>query len=153
MQLFAAYTFGQVLLTVLEFMLLILWLWLAITVLTDVFRSHDLNGWKKAFWVVLIVVAPLLGVLIYMIARGDEMKAHRVSDQRQEEIASIAGLADLKDRGILTDEEFQHVTSQRKLSRQAPPSPDDDIAELEGLRARGLLTEEEFKRAKENALA
>jgi hypothetical protein len=153
MQLLATYTFGQALLTVLEFMLLILWIWLAITVIMDLFRSHDLNGWKKAFWLVLIVLLPLLGVLIYVIARGDEMKAHGISDQRQQEIASIAELEDLKDRGILTDEEFQRVKRQRKLSQQAPPSPDDDIAELEGLRDRGLLTEEEFKRAKEKALA
>jgi Short C-terminal domain len=81
------------------------------------------------------------------------MKAHRVSDERQQEIASIAELEDLKDRGILTDQEFQRIYSQRKLSRQAPPSPDDDIAELEGLRDRGLLTDEEFQRAKEKALA
>ena len=128
--LLATYTFGQALLTVLEFMLLILWIWLAITVIMDLFRSHDLNGWKKAFWLVLIVLIPLLGVLIYVIARGDEMKAHGVSDQRQQEVASIAELEDLKDRGILTDEEFQRVKRQRKLSQQAPPSPDDDT-ELE----------------------
>jgi predicted membrane channel-forming protein YqfA (hemolysin III family) len=153
MQLVATYTFGQALLTVLEFMLLILWIWLAITVITDLFRSHDLNGWKKAFWLVLIVLLPLLGVLVYVIARGEKMRAHTVSDQRLQEIASIAELEDLKDRGILTDEEFQRVKSQRELSQHAPPSPDDDIAELEGLRDRGILTEEEFKRAKEKALA
>jgi hypothetical protein len=134
-------------------MLLILWIYLAITVITDVFRSHDLNGWKKAFWLVLIVLLPLLGVLIYVIARGDQMRAHVVSGQRLQEIASIAELEDLKDRGILTDEAFQRVKSQGKLSQQAPPSPDDDIAELEGLRDRGLITEEEFTRAKERALA
>jgi putative oligomerization/nucleic acid binding protein/phospholipase D-like protein len=153
MQLLGTYTFGQALLTVLEFMLLVLWIWLAITVIIDVFRSHDLNGWKKAFWIVLIVLVPLVGVLVYVIARGDEMKAHNISDQRQQEIASIAELEDLKDRGILTDEEYQRVKKQRKLSQQAPPSPDDDVAELEGLRDRGLLTEEEFQRAKEKALA
>ncbi len=153
MHLLATYTFGQALLTVLEFMLLILWIWLAMTVITDVFRSHDLNGWKKAFWLVLIVLLPLVGVLVYVIARGDEMKAHTISDQRQQEIASTAELEDLRDRGILTDEEFQRVKRQRKLSQQAPPSPDDDIAELEGLRGRGILTKEEFKRAKEKALA
>ena len=149
----ATYTFGQALLTVLEFMLLVLWIWLAITVIMDVFRSHDLNGWKKAFWLVLIVLLPLLGVLIYVIARGDQMKAHTVSDERMQEIASIAELEDLKDRGILTDEEFQRVKRQRKLSQQAPPSPDADVAELEALRDRGLLTEEEFERAKAKALA
>jgi Short C-terminal domain/Phospholipase_D-nuclease N-terminal len=153
MHLLATYTFGQALLTVLEFMLLVLWLWIAITVVMDVFRSHDLNGWKKAFWLVLIVLVPLLGVLIYVIARGDEMKAHGVSDQRTQEIAGIAELEDLKDRGILTGEEYQRIKSQRKLSPQAPPSPDNDVAELEALRDRGLLTEEEFQRAKEKALA
>lgn len=153
MQLFATYTFGQALLTVLEFMLLILWIWLAISVIMDVFRSHDLNGWKKAFWLVLIVLLPLLGVLIYVIARGDEMKAHQLSGQRQQEIAAIAELGDLRDRGILTDEEFQRAKRQRTVSLGPPPSPDDDIAELEGLKDRGLLTEEEFQRAKEKALA
>jgi hypothetical protein len=153
MHLLATYTFGQALLTVLEFMLLVLWLWIAITVVMDVFRSHDLNGWKKAFWLVLIVLVPLLGVLIYVIARGDEMKAHGVSDQRTQEIAGIAELEDLKDRGILTGEEYQRIKSQRKLSPQAPPSPDNDVAELEALRDGGLLTEEEFQRAKEKALA
>ena len=153
MQLIATYTFGQALLTVLEFMLLILWIWLAITVIMDVLRSHDLNGWKKAFWLVLIVLLPLLGVLIYVIARGDVMKAHQLSDQRQQEIAAIAELGDMKDRGILTDEEFQRVKRHRTLSLASPASPDDDIAELEGLKDRGLLTEEEFQRAKEKALA
>jgi phospholipase D-like protein/putative oligomerization/nucleic acid binding protein len=153
MPLIAAYTFGQVLLSVLEFMLLVLWIWLAITVIMDVFRSHDLNGWKKAFWLVLIVLLPLVGVLIYVIARGDELKAHKLSDERQQEIASIAELEDLRDRGILTDEELERAKRRRKLSLAAPPSPDDDIADLEALRDRGLLTEEEFEHAKGKALA
>jgi Phospholipase_D-nuclease N-terminal/Short C-terminal domain len=153
MQLFATYTFGQALLTVLELALLFLWIWLAVTVVIDVLRSHDLSGWAKAAWLVLIVLVPLLGVLIYVIARNDKMKAHQVSDERQQEIASLAELEDLKDRGLLTDEQFQRVKTQRRLSREAPPSPDDDIAELENLKARGLLTEEEFQRAKEKALA
>lgn len=153
MQLFATYTFGQTLLTVLELALLVLWIWLAVTVVIDVLRSHDLSGWAKAAWLVLIVLLPLLGVLVYIIARNDKMKAHQVSDARQQEIASIAELADLKDRGILTNEEFERVTAQRQLSREAPPSPDEDIAELENLKERGLLSEEEFQRAKAKAMA
>jgi Phospholipase_D-nuclease N-terminal/Short C-terminal domain len=153
MQLAATYTFGQALLTVLELALLFLWIWLAVTVIIDVFRSHDLSGWAKAGWLVLILLVPLLGVLIYVIARSDKMKAHQVSDQRQQEIAVGAELADLKDRGILTDAEFQRIKAQRQLSQDRPPSPDDDIAELEGLKDRGLLSEEEFRRAKEKALA
>jgi hypothetical protein len=153
MQLLATYTFGQALLTVLELGLLFLWLWIAVTVVIDIFRSHDLSGWAKAAWLVLIVLVPLFGVLIYVIARNDKLKAHQVSDQRQQEIASIAQVEDLKDRGILTDQEFQRINGQRKLTQEAPPSPDDDIAGLESLRDRGLLTDDEFQRAKERALA
>ena len=92
-------------------------------------------------------------MLIYVIARNDKMKAHQVSDERQQEIAFIAELEDLKNRGILTDEEFQRINRERKLSQKPPPSPDDDIAGLESLRDRGLLTDEEFQRAKGKALA
>ena len=153
MQLLATYTFGQALLTVLELALLFLWIWLAVTVVIDVFRSHDLSGWAKAGWLVLVLLVPLLGVLIYVIARNDKMKAHQVSDERQQEIAVMAELRDLKDRGILTDEEFQRIYGQRQLSKEAPASPDEDIAELESLKDRGLLSEDEFRRAKEKALA
>src|SRR4029453_15273920 len=99
------------------------WIWMAITVVIDIFRSHDLSGWAKAGWLALIVLVPLLGVLIYVIARNDKMKAHQVTDERQQEIASMAELEDLKDRGILTDQEFQRINSQRKLSQTAPPPP------------------------------
>jgi len=152
-QLLATYTFGQALLTILEFALLFLWIWIAVTVVVDIFRSHDLSGWAKAGWLVLIVLVPLLGVLIYVIARNDKLKAHGVSDERQREIALIAELEDLKDRGILTDDEFRRVKTQSKLAREAPPSPDEDITELEALKDRGLLTDEEFQRAKSKALA
>jgi len=153
MELFATYTFGQALLTVLELALLVLWIWLAVTVVVDVFRSHDLTGWAKAGWLVLIILVPLLGVLVYVIARNDKMKAHQVSDERQQEVAFIAEVEDLKNRGILSDEQFQRVTTQRRLSKAAPPSPDDDIAELETLKDAGLLSEDEFERAKAKASA
>jgi hypothetical protein len=153
MQLLATYTFGQVLLTVLELALLFLWIWIAVTVVIDIFRSHDLSGWAKAGWLVLIVLVPLLGVLIYVIARNDKLKAHQVSDQRQQEIASIAQLEDMKDRGILTEEEFQRIYGQRKLTQTAPPSSDEDIAGLDSLRDEGLLSDEEFQQAKAKATA
>src|SRR3974390_926869 len=100
MELLATYTFGQALLTVLEFALLFLWIWMAVTVVVDVMRSHDLTGWAKAGWIVLIVLLPLLGVLIYVIARGDKMKAHGVSSERLQERAFIADVEDLRSRGI-----------------------------------------------------
>ena len=153
MELLATYTFGQALLTVLEFALLVLWIWLAVTVVVDVFRSHDLSGWAKAGWVVLIVLLPLLGVLIYVIARGDKMKAHEVSQERLQERAFISDVEDLRTRGILTDDEVQRARTKSQPITSARPSPDDDVAELEVLRDRGILSDEEFQRAKQRALA
>ena len=54
----------------LMFFLFFAWIWVLITVFIDIFRSHDLNGWEKALWVVFVLVLPLLGVLVYLIARG-----------------------------------------------------------------------------------
>jgi Phospholipase_D-nuclease N-terminal/Short C-terminal domain len=153
MQLFATYTFGQALLTVLEFALLFLWIYMAVTVVVDVMRSHDLSGWAKAGWILLIVVLPLLGVLIYVIARGDKMKAHEVSQERLQERAFIADVEDLKARGILSDDEVQRAKAKSQPVTSARPSPDDDVAELEVLRDRGILSDDEFKRAKQRALA
>ena len=153
MELLATYTFGQALLTVLELALLILWIWLAVTVVVDVFRSHDLSGWAKAGWVVLIVLLPLVGVLVYVIARGDKMKAHEISGERLQERAFIADVEDLRNRGIITEDEVQRATSKSQPITEARPSPDDDVAELEILRDRGILSDDEFQRAKERALA
>jgi Phospholipase_D-nuclease N-terminal/Short C-terminal domain len=153
MKLLATYTFGQALLTVLEFALLCLWIWVAVTCVVDVMRSHDLSGWAKAGWMVLIVLLPLVGVLIYVIARGDKMKAHEVSGERLQERAFIADVEDLRARGILTDEEVQRAKSQSQPVTSAQPSPDDDVAELEILKNRGILSDEEFQRAKKRALA
>jgi Phospholipase_D-nuclease N-terminal/Short C-terminal domain len=125
----ATYTFGQALLTVLEFALLFMWIYVAIGVVADVFRSHDLSGWAKAGWIFLIVVVPLLGVLIYLIARGDKMREHELVDQQQQE----AGV--------------------QKYIRSAAATPADEISQLQDLRDRGILDDEQFQRAKEKTLA
>jgi hypothetical protein len=124
----ATYTFGQALLTVLEFALLFIWVWVAISVVTDVFRSKDLSGGAKAGWILLIVLIPLLGVLIYLIARGDKMRQHELVDQRDQE------------------------TAARRYIRSAAATPADDITELEHLKERGILDDDEFRRAKQKAL-
>ena len=132
--------------------LLFLWIWIAVTVLVDIFRSHDLSGWAKAGWIVLIVLLPLLGVPIYVIARGDKMKAHKVSSERLQARAFNADVEDLRDRGILTDAQVQRARSKSQPITSARPSPDDDVAELEALRDRGILSDEEFQRAKKKAM-
>jgi uncharacterized membrane protein YcjF (UPF0283 family) len=129
MTVLATYTFGQALLTVLEFALLFLWIWIAVGVIADIFRSHDLSGWAKAAWLILIVFLPLVGVLIYLIARGHKMNEHAVKDASAQDAAF------------------------RSYVRSASASPADDLSKLEDLRNRGVLSDEEFQRAKQKALA
>ena len=62
------YPFLDIFWTILIFMVWVIWIWMVIMVLIDIFSRHDLSGWGKAGWVVLIIVLPVLGVLIYLIA-------------------------------------------------------------------------------------
>ena len=108
--------------TILMIFLWVIWFWILITIIIDIFRSHDLSGWVKALWFVFILFLPLVGVLVYLIARGGKMHEHQVRQaQRQEEqlrsyvqqaagpqssADQLAKLADLRDRGVITAEEF-----------------------------------------------
>ncbi len=109
--------------TILEIFLWVLWIWVLIYVFIDIFRSHDLSGWAKALWFLFVLFIPLIGVLVYLIARGDEMHERAVQQARQQDaearayIQQAAGspnntadqlskLADLRDRGVITAEEF-----------------------------------------------
>jgi hypothetical protein len=109
--------------TMLWFFLFFVWIWILITVFADLFRSHDLSGFAKALWVIFVVILPFLGVLIYLIVRGKSMqerameRAAQQEQQMREYVQDAAGssgsadqlakLADLKDRGVLTDAEFE----------------------------------------------
>lgn len=111
--------------TMMMFFLFFIWIWLLITVFMDIFRSHDLGGWAKAAWVVFVVILPWLGVLIYLIVRGKGMqdrsmeKAAAQANAQQQYIKNVASsdstspadqiakLADLRDSGALTNEEFE----------------------------------------------
>jgi hypothetical protein len=125
--LLATYTFGDAFLTVLEFAFLFLWIWIAVGVVFDIFRSHDLSNFAKALWMLFIIVLPFIGVLGYLLVRGHTMHEHQAQDaQRRHDIfrqyALSAGsggtaddlhkLADLHDRGVLTDEEFERAKAK-----------------------------------------
>src|SRR5436190_4933201 len=91
------YPFLDVLWTMLVFFGLVVWFWLVIKIFADVFRRHDISGWGKAGWTVLVIFLPFLGVLLYLIAHGKDM-AHRDVEQYQSSqeafdahIRSVAG--------------------------------------------------------------
>jgi len=112
----------DVLWTMLWFFLLVAWIWVMIAVIADIFRSHDMRGASKALWVILVIMVPWLGVLIYVIARGDgmskrNMEAAAAAQEAQrayiQEAAGGASAADelaklssLKDSGVISDAEF-----------------------------------------------
>lgn len=117
------------LLVVTFFFLWIAWIIVLFRTVIDVFRSQDMSGFAKAFWLLFIIVIPWLGVLIYLIARGDKMAAREVQDVKdrdaafrsyvrdaagggQTSAAELAQLADLRDRGVLSEEEFQSEKSK-----------------------------------------
>src|SRR5271169_7101655 len=83
--LIATFTFGDALLTALEFAFLFLWIWIAVGVVFDIFRSHDLSNWAKALWMLFIFVLPLFGVLGYLIVRGHTLHEHQSQDRAQYE--------------------------------------------------------------------
>lgn len=112
--------------SMLWFFLFFIWVWLLITVFADIFRSRDLSGGKKVFWTIFIIVLPYLGVFVYLIARGGKMNEHSEQDERRQEAferdyvqkqagsdagrgsaAEISRLADLRDKGVISEEEFQ----------------------------------------------
>jgi len=104
------------------FFLLVAWIWVVIGVISDVFRSRDLGGLSKGIWVMFIIVIPWLGVLSYVVIRGKGMQERNMQavadagEKQRAYIQSVAGistadelskLADLKDKGVITDAEFE----------------------------------------------
>jgi len=111
---------GQVFLTMLWLSLFIIWVWLVISVLVDVLRSHDLGGGAKALWVLFVIAVPYLGVLAYLIARGSKMRpivvrfglpSHESAPAlpavlTHDQVQALAVVAERRDQGLLTAEQY-----------------------------------------------
>ena len=109
--------------TIFEVFLWVVWFWILITVFIDIFRSRDLSGGAKAVWFLFVLLIPLIGVVVYLIVRGGEMH-ERTAQVLQAQDASydgylaqngtrssstadqLAKLADLHDRHVISDQEF-----------------------------------------------
>jgi len=110
--------------TMFIFFLWVAWIWILITVFIDIFRSHDLSGWAKALWFLFVLFIPVIGVLVYLIARGGKMQERTVRQAQQQDAEArayiqeaagssassadqLAKLADLRDRGVISAAEFE----------------------------------------------
>ena len=115
--------------TMFEFFAWVAWIWVLIWVITDIFRSPDLSGGAKAGWFAFVFFIPLIGLLVYLIARGGEMHeraevraardyeyrrsytsgapASAAPEPRASTVDQLQSLADARDRGTITDQEFE----------------------------------------------
>jgi Short C-terminal domain len=121
----SSYPLLNVFWTMFEFFLWVIWIWILIAVFIDIFRSSDLSGWGKALWFLFVLLIPLFGVLTYLIVRGSTMHERSARQARQQDEAfrsyvqsaaadspdgaadQLAKLADLRDKGTITTEEFE----------------------------------------------
>jgi type VI protein secretion system component VasK len=119
--------------TMFIFFLWVIWIWILIWVFIDIFRSHDLGGWAKALWFLFVLFIPVIGVLVYLIARGGKM---------QERAAQQAQQQDAETRAYI-----------QETAGSSPASPADQLAKLADLRDHGVITAAEFDREKAKVLA
>ena len=121
---------GQVLWSIFWFFLFFMWIWLVISVFTDIIRSDDMTGMEKALWALGIIVLPYLGVFIYLIVRGGSMGSRLMQNMQAQEHAAQAYIRDIA----------------------SGSSTADELAKLADLHAKGTLNDEEFAQAKAKAL-
>jgi hypothetical protein len=127
----ADYPFLDVLWTMVIFFAFIIWIWLLITVFSDVFRRKDIGGGMKAVWIVFVILLPYLGVLIYLIAEHQGMADRNAAQMQQ--------VKEQQDAYIKTV--------------AASSSPTDQIAQAKQLLDSGAISQAEFDNIKTKALA
>ena len=102
----------------LEIFLFVIYFWILITIFSDLFRDHEMSGWGKAGWVLFIFFVPFLGMLVYLIARGQGMRDRAIKEQADmrrhmdqyvretagsgSSVDELAKLSDLKDKGAIS---------------------------------------------------
>jgi hypothetical protein len=118
---------GQVFWSMLWFFLFFIWLWLLITVFSDIFRSHDMGGFAKAIWVIFVILVPYLGVFVYLIARGHKMQEHAMQAAKANDEAMRAYVRD---------------------AAGTSASPAEELSRLNDLKSQGVIDEAEFQRLK-----
>ncbi|HEY5155936.1 MAG TPA: SHOCT domain-containing protein [Acidimicrobiales bacterium] len=127
----AAFGSGQVLWDIFWLFLFVLWFWLLIMVFSDLFRDHAQSGWAKAAWCIFLIIAPYLGIFVYLIARGGGMTQRAVAAQQAQQ------------------QQFDSYVKETAGGGDAA----DQIARAKALLDQGAITSDEFDQIKRKALA
>lgn len=127
----ADYPLLDIVWTMLVFFAWVIWFWLLIVVFGDLFSRHDISGWGKAGWILLVVALPYLGVFIYLIAQGAQMAERKGAETRA--------------RRAEFDDYVRDVASTG--------GPTDQIAKAKELLDSGAINQAEFEQIKQKALA
>ena len=120
------YPFLDLMWSMLIFFCFVIWIWIVIAVLTDVFRRHDIGGWAKAAWTVFVIVLPFLGVLIYLIAQHDGMRDRNLEQAKEQQAQmdeyvrdtaggsanEIAKAKELLDSGAISQDEYDKIKAK-----------------------------------------
>jgi ABC-type multidrug transport system fused ATPase/permease subunit len=127
----ADYPFLDILWTMFIFFLFVIWIWILITVFTDVFRRKDIGGGSKTLWIIFVILLPYLGVFVYLIANHDGMADRNIQRMQQQQQQ--------------TDAYIQSVAGSGGSAAE--------IEKAKGLLDSGAITQAEFDTLKQKALA
>lgn len=122
--------FTETLWSIVTIFVFIAYLMLMFSIIQDLFRDRELNGWWKALWFVMLIALPVVTALVYVIARGRGMAERNVKEVQQVEAAT-----------------------QQYIRHAAGTSPAEQIATAKELLEAGTITEAEFQGLKAHALA
>jgi hypothetical protein len=125
----ADYSFGDVLLSILAFYLVVTLIWVLFTIIGDVFRDSELSGGAKALWLFALLFVPWISAFVYLIARGDGMRERKMRDAAEAQRAA-----------------------ETYIREVAASSPVDEVAKLNALRQEGAISPEEYERLKGKVL-
>ena len=127
----ADYPFLDIFWSMFIFFLFVIWIWILITVFSDIFRRKDIGGGSKALWIIFVIVLPYLGVLVYLIANHDGMADRNIAQMQKQQQA--------------TDQYIQSVAGSGGAAAE--------IEKAKGLLDSGAITQAEFDTIKQKALA
>jgi len=117
------FTYRNFLMDMLAVFAFVVWFWLLVVIYSDLFRRHDIGGWGKALWVLVLVLTSYLGIFVYLITQGRGMAERNAqqAQQARDELRQIVGfsvadeitkLDQLKKSGSITDAEYGRLRAK-----------------------------------------